>query len=124
MPTHLRLTCSLLLLMAAAVSAAEVASPLFVVHFETGPAWNAALEPSAQPSFKEHSANLARLRKEGAIRFGARYGDFGMIFLEAPSLEKARELIEADPGVRAGTFIFRIAPLNVFYPWKEKPDAQ
>lgn len=103
----------------AAVASAQTAPTLFVVHFETGPAWNKALAPAEQPGFKEHSANLNRLRKEGLIKFGARYGDFGMIFLKADSRDAAKTIIAADPGVQAGSFIYRIEPLNVFYPWQE-----
>ena len=97
-----------------AATAAAQTSPLFVVHFETGPSWNKSLAPSDQPSFREHSANLNRLRKEGAIVFGARYGDLGMIFLKADTLDAAKALIDADPGVQSGIFAYRIAPLQSF----------
>lgn len=105
--------------MATATAAAQTSPPsLFVVHFETGPSWNKAQTPSEQPSFREHSANLNRLRKEGAIVFGARYGDLGMIFLKTDTLDAATALMDADPGVRSGIFTYRIAPLRVFYPWQ------
>ena len=109
---------AVLALVMAATAAAQTSPPLFVVHFETGPSWNKSLAPSEQPSFGEHSANLNRLRKEGAIVFGARYGDLGMIFLKADTLEVATALLDADPGVRSGIFAYRIAPLRVFYPWQ------
>lgn len=113
---------ALALALPAFATAAETApmtpSPLFVVHFETGPSWNKSLAPSDQPGFREHSANLNRLRKEGTIVFGARYGDLGMIFLKADTLDAAKVLMEADPGVRSGIFSYRIAPLRVFYPWQ------
>ncbi len=106
-------------ILAAGIVAVETQSPaLFVVHFETGPNWNTALSPAEQPGFKEHSANLSRLRKEGAIVFGARYDEFGMIFLEAESLDAAKAIVGTDPGVRSGAFVFRVAPLQVFYPWE------
>lgn len=107
------------LVLAASATAAETPpSPLFVVHFETGPSWNKSLAPSDQPGFREHSSNLNRLRKEGTIVFGARYGELGMIFLKADALDAAKALVEADPGVRSGLFSYRIAPLRVFYPWQ------
>ena len=112
----------LALAVAAVATAAEITPttppPLFVVHFETGPSWNKSLAPSGQPGFREHSVNLNRLRKEGTIVFGARYGDLGMIFLKAETLEAAKSLLEADPGVRSGIFAYRIAPLRVFYSWQ------
>jgi uncharacterized protein YciI len=118
MRIHRRLVCLIAFLFLAAASA-QTPPALFVVHFETGPAWNKALAPAEQPGFKEHSANLNRLRKEGLIKFGARYGDFGMLFLKADSLDAAQAIIDADPGVQAGSFIYRVEPLNVFYPWQE-----
>jgi uncharacterized protein YciI len=109
----------LALVVAAGTTAAQaLPAPLFVVHFETGPNWNKSLAPSDQPSFREHSANLNRLRKEGTIVFGARYGDLGMIFLKADTLDAAKALMQADPGVQSGIFSYRIAPLRVFYPWQ------
>jgi len=115
-------TClaSLLLLLFVGMAAAETPkTPLFVVHFETGPAWDKSLEPGAQPQFREHSANLNQLRKSGAISFGARYEQFGMIFLKAESLDGAKAILDLDPGVKSGLFVYRIAALNVFYPWQE-----
>ena len=107
------------LVVAAGTTAAQTPpASLFVVHFETGPSWNKSLAPSDQPGFREHSANLSRLRKEGAIVFGARYGDLGMIFVKADALDAAKALMEADPGVQSGIFSYRIAPLRVFYPWQ------
>jgi uncharacterized protein YciI len=106
------------ILLAGIVGVEAQPSPLFVVHFETGPNWNKSLTPAEQPGFREHSANLNRLRKEGAIVFGARYEELGMIFLEAESLEAARAIVDADPGVRSGAFVARVATLQVFYPWE------
>lgn len=104
---------------AAGAVAQEAQPPLFIVHFETGPAWDKSLEPSAQPGFAEHSANMNRLRNEGAISFGARYGDYGLIVLKSASLEAAKATLDADPGVQSGIFVYRVAPLSVFYPWQE-----
>ena len=106
--------------LAANATAAEAPPPaLFVVHFETGPNWNKSLAPKDQPSFREHSANLNRLRDEGIIVFGARYDDLGMVFLKVDTLDRAKSLMEADPGVRSGIFSYRAAPLRVFYPWQK-----
>ncbi|MGI9288069.1 MAG: YciI family protein [Pseudomonadales bacterium] len=93
--------------------------PLFIVHFETGANWNKSLQPAEQAKFQEHSANLNSLRDDGTIVFGARYGDLGMIIIKAKSLEAAKLLLEADPGVRSGIFNFRVESLSVFYPWQQ-----
>ena len=110
----------LALALSAAASAQTSASApsLFVAHFETGPNWNKSLTPADQPGFRGHSANLNQLRKEGTIVFGARYDELGMIILKADTLSAAKSLLDADPGVQAGIFSYRLAPLRVFYPWQ------
>lgn len=37
---------------------------------------------------------------------------------KAQSLDTAEAIVDADPGVRSGIFVYRIALLNVFYPWR------
>ena len=100
---------------ASAASAPAAAKNLFAVEIRTGPQWNAALPPGQQPLMREHSANLRKLRDEGRIRIGARYGEVGLVVLEAATIDEARAWIEADPTMRAGTFRFEIHPLGVFY---------
>ena len=109
---------ALALALSASVAAQTPTSSLFVAHFETGPNWNKSLAPSDQPSFREHSTNLNRLRKEGTIVFGARYDELGMIILKAETLGSAKSLLDTDPGVQSGIFTYRVAPLRVFYPWQ------
>ena len=41
-----------------------------------------------------------------------------MLFLKADTLDAARTVWEADPGVRSGIFSYRTAPLRVFYSWQ------
>ncbi len=100
----------------ASASAPAAAKPLlFAVEFRTGAHWNAALPPGQQAFMREHSANLKKLSDEGRIRVGARYGEVGLMVLEAASIDEARAWIEADPAVKAGTFRFDIHPLAVIY---------
>jgi uncharacterized protein YciI len=105
-------------------SAADDVKPLqqFIVHLETGEKWDSSLQPSEQSQFQEHTANMNRLRKQGTILFGARYGEYGLLILEGESLPSAIEILEADPGVMAGIFKFRIEPISIFYPWKTPGD--
>ena len=58
-------------------------------------------------------------QQEGVIVLGARYGELQMIFLRAGTLDVAKTLADADPGVRSGIFSYRIASLDVFYPWQQ-----
>ena len=108
------------LLLVAALGAAHAQVPaadkLFLVVFSLGPAWDKAKPPPEQTAFREHGANLKRLRDAHRIAMGARYADKGMIVLRAPTEGEARAEIEADPGVKAGIFTFELNELRVFYP--------
>jgi ketosteroid isomerase-like protein len=88
---------------------------LFIVTFSTGPAWTAGTPPAEQPMFREHGANLQRLRREGRIALGARYADKGMIVARFPTEAAARQELAADPGVKAGTFTIELAELRPFF---------
>jgi hypothetical protein len=92
-----------------------LADSLFVVTYTTGPAWDHTKSPGEQIYFKEHSANLSKLRKEGVIKAGARYGEKGMIFISAQSLALAKEIIQSDLAVINKLFIADIQKLLVFY---------
>lgn len=98
-----------------AASVPAAATNLFAVEIRTGPQGNATLPPGEQPLMREHSANLRKLCDEGRIRIAARYGDVGLVVLEAATIEEARAWMEADPAMRAGTFRCEIHPFGVFY---------
>jgi hypothetical protein len=116
---HLRALLVLAYVLVASLSSvAQNAAPadsLFIVTYTTGPAWDASKPPMEQPNFKEHSANLGAMRKEGLIRFGARYSDKGMIVVSFKSLAAAKERILVDPGVANGLFKAEIERLRPFY---------
>jgi hypothetical protein len=98
-----------------AAQAAEAKVPLFAVEFRTGPKWDTSKPAQEQLHFKEHSANLKRLRDAGSLKLGARYSDKGLIVLAAASEEQARGEIEKDPTVQAQVFAYELHPFNVFY---------
>ncbi|HEY7516456.1 MAG TPA: hypothetical protein VIC87_18340, partial [Vicinamibacteria bacterium] len=69
-------------------SAREASTPapppkLFAVVFRTGPGWDKSLPPPQQKNFKEHSENIARMRSEGRLKLGGRFGEWGLILIEA-----------------------------------------
>ena len=86
----------------------------FAVTFRTGPAWDKARPPNEQKHFGDHSANLRKLRQEGRILLGGRFGDVGLVLLRAASDEEARALVAADPSVAAGVFVADIQPWSTF----------
>ena len=111
---------SLLALCAVALPAtAQSAQPpaaesLFAIHFTTGAAWDAAKPPPEQKFFKEHSANLQRLRREGRLLIGARYADKGLIVVRAADETAVRRLLAGDPSLEAGVFSAQIDRFQPF----------
>lgn len=94
-------------------SASEL--PLFAIEITIGPNWNPEKPPQEQALFSEHSANLRRMREAGNLVFGARYSDKGLVVVAAPTLSEAKAMMEADPSIAAGTFVYEVYPFNVFY---------
>jgi hypothetical protein len=92
------------------------AERLFAVEIRTGSAWDAAKPPGEQLNFRAHSQHLAKLRSEGRIAMGARYGDKGLLVLKAASREEAAALVEADPSMQSRTFAFELHEMRVFQP--------
>lgn len=117
--------CLLLLAISLVVNTGVAESPpaaLLVVHIETGPNWNESLARKDQSGFREHSANPGRLREQGVMLFGARYDDLGIVVLKAATLDDAKALMEADPGVQAG--IFPIARRRFVSSIRDRSDVQ
>lgn len=95
---------------------ATAPAPLYAAVFKTGPRWDPGKPPNEQTFFREHSANLAKLRAAGTIVMGARYADVGLVIVSASNETDARKLFEADPSISAGTFALDVHRFSVFYP--------
>lgn len=93
--------------------------PLFVVHLTIGPAWDSAKPANEQVGFREHSANLSRMRNEGALIVGARYkdssADKGMLILRAANRDAARKQFDSDTMVKDKRFNMEISDFVTFY---------
>lgn len=100
---------------ASAPAAATPRGALFAVEFRLGAKWDASKKPHEQAYFREHSANLKRLRDDGRLVMGARYADKGFVLLAAVSQAEAQGWIEADPAVQNQMFAYDIHPFQVFY---------
>jgi hypothetical protein len=88
---------------------------LYIVTYTTGDAWDKSKGPGEQPYFKEHSGHLSKLRKEGVIKFGARYADKGIIVITAAGMNAAKDIIFSDHAIANKLFQADIQKLSVFY---------
>ena len=87
----------------------------FIAIFSLGPAWDKAKQANEQIGFKEHSENLRRLRTEKRIPVGGRYGDKGMVIVEAGNEADARELFASDGMVLSKSFTLELYEFRPFY---------
>jgi hypothetical protein len=111
------ITCVVFMILAATTKG-QTTTPLdslFIVNYSLGEAWDKTKGPGEQPWFKDHGARLGQLRKDGVIKFGARYSDKGMIVIAAADFTKAKEIINADVAVQNKLFVADVQKLNIFY---------
>ncbi len=121
----MRLTVILTIVLCACLSLAQSADrppqqtaqtkQYFIAIFSRGTAWEDAKPPNEQIGFKEHSENLRRLRAEKRISIGGRYGDKGMVIVEATSEDDARSLFISDVMVSKKTFTLELHQFRPFY---------
>ncbi len=97
------------------VPSAAPGTLLYAVEIRVGPKWDPSKQASEQLYFKEHSANLRRLRDAGHLVMGARYADKGLVVLTASDEAQVRALMEEDPSVQAGVFQYEVFAFHVFY---------
>ena len=112
-------------LLLAGTTVARAADPpaanLYAVEITIGPSWDKAKAAHEQPYFREHSANLGKLREKGALVLGARYSDKGLVVLQAASAQDARAMMDEDPSIQNGVFAYQLHDFNVFYGGSVQP---
>jgi hypothetical protein len=77
---------------------------IYAVTIRTGPAWDQSKPANEQVHFPTHSQNLFKLRQDGRIVLGGRYGDVGLILVRAANEAEARDLFAADSSLARGVF--------------------
>lgn len=96
-------------------TAARKPAALFVVTFSLGEAWEKDKPAHEQLYFKEHSANLKRLRQEKKLLLGGRYSDKGMILITAENEAAARAEFQNDPMIANKLFNLELHLFSPFY---------
>lgn len=91
------------------------AKQYFVAIFSRGPAWDDARPANEQAGFKEHSDNLRRLHAEKKLAIGGRYGEKGMVIVEARHEAEARAHFVSDVMLSKKTFELELHQFRPFY---------
>ena len=47
---------------------------------------------------------------------GTRYSEVGLLVIQAAAPDDVRALLDDDPSMQAGTFQYKVYPMNIFYP--------
>ena len=120
MTTRTRLTAVALLVCAVAPAAFAQTTEMvqyYMVFLRRGPAWTANATPDSTKVSQGHMANIERLTKEGKMvvagPFDGQTGDralAGIFILRVASMDEAKALTDSDPAVKAGRFVYEIAP--------------
>jgi uncharacterized protein YciI len=94
-----------------------VMATYYVVLLRRGPAWTSAVTPETSAVSKGHMDNIRRLEDAGKMvvagPFLEQSGDralTGLFVLRAVSAAEAKALIDSDPAVKAGRFVYEILP--------------
>ena len=87
----------------------------FIVFYTPGSAWNFSKPPQEQLHFASHSKMLSSLRKEGKIKIGGRYSDKGLLLIQSPSFQEAKNIIYSDSAVITKLFAVELYPFSAFY---------
>jgi uncharacterized protein YciI len=96
---------------------------LFAVRITTGPAWVQGKSPAEQLHFREHSANLARMRQEGLIVLGGRFAELGLVIVRAPDAAAVQSQFAQDPAMTAGVFQAQVDEYRPFAHGSTQPPA-
>jgi uncharacterized protein len=89
----------------------------YLVFLKRGPAWTSEVTPETTKVSQGHRANLDRLTKEGTLVVAGPLMEplgnpaiAGLLILRASTAAQARTIVDNDPGVKAGRFIYEMAP--------------
>jgi uncharacterized protein YciI len=89
----------------------------YFVFLRRGPAWTAEATPESRMLSAAHMANIERLIQSGEMvvagPFSNQSGEealAGMFILRTASIEEARGIVNSDPAVVAGRFVYEIVP--------------
>jgi len=82
---------------------------------KTGPNDARVLGKERDDVFAGHFANIGRLAKEGKLAVAGPFGKNdrswrGLYIFNVPTVEDAEKLVVLDPAVKAGVFVYELAP--------------
>jgi uncharacterized protein YciI len=89
----------------------ETLTAAFLVIYRAGPAWPAG-KTLAELPLRDHGGYMLDLYKRGLMRMAGGFDDNsgGAVVLNVDSIENARAIVDADPAVTSGLFVYELRP--------------
>jgi|SRR6266568_762994 len=88
-----------------------------IVFLRRGPAWTAEQTPEVKAILDGHFKNMQRLAAEGKLVVAGPFLDqsgekalAGLFIFRIETMDAAKALVETDPAVKAGRFVYDIVP--------------
>lgn len=91
----------------------------YLVLYRPGPKWLTGKSVMEQP-LKEHGKYMLSLYIKGSMKLAGPLTDNagGAVLLEVSNEAEAKTIVEADPAVKSGVFIYEMHPWKL-QPWEE-----
>ncbi len=87
----------------------------YAALFSRGEHWDTTKRPNDQPHFAEHGKNLQRLKTEGRIALGGRFGELGLVIFMSDSETEVRSFFSSDSLVLKDILKMELTKFNPFY---------
>lgn len=93
----------------------QPAQQYYSALFTRGEHWDNSKQPHEQPHFADHGKNLKRLKDEGKIAIGSRFGEFGLVVFKSDNENEVRTFFANDSLVLKNILKMEIHKFNPFY---------
>ncbi|MEK9971804.1 MAG: YciI family protein [Ferrovibrio sp.] len=90
---------------------------VYWIDYQRGPAWPAG-QPAPEPALQDHQIYLQQLMETGKLLIAGLFQDTaggGIAVLDCSNEVAARQMMEDDPGVRAGLLTATLRPWQMVF---------
>lgn len=103
-----------------AVAAAPTSVPTFLVVYSPGSHWRAG-KPLKEQDLKEHGRYMLHLYAQGTLVLAGGFRDDsgGAVLFRAADVAAAKSIVENDPAVRSGIFVYQLHPWRLV-DWQQR----
>ncbi len=93
----------------------EQSRQYYAAVFSRGEHWDMTKQPNEQTYFYNHGKNMQRLRTEGKIALGGRFGELGLVVFNSGSEAEVRSFFSSDSLVLKNILKMELHVFQPFY---------